>query len=159
MRNYARHVIYKWIGTPNFIRRVEWACLLEWLDPKEGERVLDVACGRGTLTLKIAERGCIVYGIDISENVISSANQFAQKEKKACEFQIGDAERLPYLNGCFHKVASSSSLEHFQDDLSALKEMSRVLKPDGTAVLTVDSLTYPIGDEIKDRHRKRICEA
>ena len=57
MRKYIGHLIYKWIGTPHFIRRIEWRNMLEWLDPKEGERVLDVACGGGELSLKIAERG------------------------------------------------------------------------------------------------------
>jgi ubiquinone/menaquinone biosynthesis C-methylase UbiE/polysaccharide pyruvyl transferase WcaK-like protein len=154
LEGFIRHIIYKWIGIPNFIRRIEWAHLLQWLDPKEGEKVLDIACGEGTLSLKIAERGCIVCGIDISENVINGAKQFARREKIACEFQVGDAERLPYPDGCFDKVVCSSSLEHFDDDLSALKEMSRVLKPNGIIVLTVDSLTYPVGDEIKERHRK-----
>ena len=37
--------IYKTIGTSSFIRRLEWRSMLEWLDPKEGERILDVACG------------------------------------------------------------------------------------------------------------------
>jgi SAM-dependent methyltransferase len=154
IRNFLRHIIYKWIGAPNFIKRIEWARLLEWLDPKEGERVLDVACGRGTLTLKIAEKGCRVCGIDISEDVINSAIQFAKREKIACEFQIGDAECLPYPDDCFDKVISSSSLEHFKDDLSALKEMNRVLRPRGVAVITVDSLTYPIGSKTKERHRE-----
>lgn len=147
IRNFIRHIVYKWIGTPNFIRRIEWASLLWWLDPKEGEKILDVACGGGTLSLKIAERGGSVRGIDISEDEINRATQFAQREKIACEFQVGDAEYLPYPDECFDKVVSSSSLEHFQDDLSVLNEMSRVLKPNGIVVLTVDSLTYPIGDE------------
>ncbi|NQE52734.1 hypothetical protein C5S29_04005 [ANME-1 cluster archaeon GoMg3.2] len=40
MRKYIGHLIYKWIGTLNFIRQIEWRIMLEWLDPKEGERIL-----------------------------------------------------------------------------------------------------------------------
>lgn len=63
MENYIEHLIYKTIGTLNFIRQIEWRSMLRWLDPKEGERILDVTCGGGTLSLKIAERGGEVHEI------------------------------------------------------------------------------------------------
>lgn len=59
LRNYLGHLIFKSMGTTGFVRRMEWRNILEWLDPKDGERVLDVACAGGSLNLKIAERGCI----------------------------------------------------------------------------------------------------
>ena len=154
MKELIRYWIYKTIGTLNFIRQIEWRNMLEYLDSKEGERILDVACGMGELSLKIAKKGYKVYGIDISENAISSAKRLAEREKIACEFKIGSAEDLPYLDGYFHKVVCSSSLEHFKDDIKALKEMHRVLKTNGKVVLTTDSFTYPISDELKEKHRE-----
>jgi len=150
MRKHIGHLIYKWIGTPNFIRIIEWRSMLEWLEPKEGERILDVACGAGTLSLKIAERGCKVHGIDLSEKAINSAKRLAEREKIVCEFKIGSAEDLPYPNEYFDKVVFSSSLEHIEDDIKALEEACRVLKLNGSIVLTVPSLTYLIGDKIKE---------
>ena len=47
MKKHIGHLIYKWIGTPNIIRIIEWRSLFEYLDPKEGERILDVAGGGG----------------------------------------------------------------------------------------------------------------
>jgi ubiquinone/menaquinone biosynthesis C-methylase UbiE len=128
--------------------------MLEWLNPKEGEMILDNACGGGALSLKIAEKGCEVKGIDILEKAINGAKHLAEREKIACEFEIGTAEDLPYLDGYFDKVICSSSLEHFKDDIKALKEMHRVLKPNGGVVLTTDSFTYPIRDELKEMHRE-----
>ena len=49
MRKYIGHLIYKTVGTLSFIRRIEWRIMLEWLDPKEGEKILDVACGGGSI--------------------------------------------------------------------------------------------------------------
>ena len=49
MKKHIGHLIYKWIGTPNIIRIIEWRSLFEYLDPKEGERILDVACGGGAV--------------------------------------------------------------------------------------------------------------
>jgi ubiquinone/menaquinone biosynthesis C-methylase UbiE len=154
MKELIRHLIYKTMGTLNFIRRIEWQNMLEWLDPKEDERILDIACGGGALSLKIAEKGCEVYGVDISEDAINGAKRLAEREKIACEFEIGSAEDLPYPDGYFDKVICSSSLEHFKDDIRALKEMHRVLKPNGSVVLTTDSFTYPISEELKETHRE-----
>ena len=70
--------------------------MLEWLDPKEGERILDVACGPGQLSLKIAERGCEVCGIDRGEYGIHIARYLAKRLKVAAEFEVGNAEDLPY---------------------------------------------------------------
>ena len=121
MRKYIGHQIYKWIGTLSFIRRIEWRSMLEWLEPKEGERILDLACDGGTLSLKIAERGCKVCGIDISENTINSAKRLSEREGIAGEFEVGNAEDLPYPDGYFDTGVCSSSLEHFKDDIK-LKE-------------------------------------
>ena len=154
MRKYIGHLIYKWFGTLNFIRQIEWRNMLDWLEPKEGEKILDIACGGGALSLKIAEKGCEVYGVDLSEDAINSAKRLAEREKIACKFEVGSAEDLPYPDGYFDKVVCSSSLEHFKDDIKALKEMHRVLKPNGKLVLTTDSFNYPISDELKEKHRE-----
>lgn len=47
MKNCTKHLIFKTMGTIGFIRRIEWRRMLEWLDPEEGERILDIACGGG----------------------------------------------------------------------------------------------------------------
>ena len=51
MRKYIGHLIYKWFGTLNFIRQIEWRNMLDWLEPKEGEKILDIACGGGSVEL------------------------------------------------------------------------------------------------------------
>lgn len=153
MKDYISYLIYRTVWTSSFIRRIEWRSILRYLDPKEGERILDVACGGGFLSLKIAERGCEVCAIDISEESINRAKRFAEKARIACEFRVGNAEALSYPDGYFDKIVCSSSLEHFEDDVRALKEMRRVLKPPGSIVLTVDSFTYPISNHLKEEHR------
>ena len=154
MKNYLHQAVYKTMGTTEFFRRIEWQSMLEWLDPKEGEKILDVACGVGTLSLKISEKGCKVYGIDVSEDAINHAKHRSERDRIPCEFEVGDAEDLPYPNEYFDRVVCSSSLEHFKNDIKALKEMHRVLKPNGSVILTTDSFSYPISDELKERHRQ-----
>ena len=107
----------------------------------------------GELSLKIAECGCEVSGIDLSEDAINSAKRLGEREGIAYKFTVGSAEDLPYPDGYFDKIVCSSSSEHFKNDIKALKEMWRVLKPNGKLVLTTDSFTYPISDELKEMHR------
>ena len=128
MKKQIDHLIYKTMGSSSFIRRIERRHMLKYLDPKEGEKILDVACGGGTLSLKIAEKGCEVHGIDMSEDAIREAKCLAEREKIACTFEVGNAENLPYSDGYFDKVVCSSSLEYFKDNIKALKEAWRVLK-------------------------------
>jgi len=154
LRGYLSHLIYKTMGTLNFARQIEWRNILEGLDPKEGERILDVACGGGQLSLKIAERGCKVHGIDISERNINSAKCLAERAKIIAQLEVADAQHLPYSDGYFDKVVCSSSLEHFPDDIESLREMNRVLKSGGTLVLTTDSFLYLNQGKIGERHRK-----
>lgn len=124
-------------------RLFEFGIVLDWLEPKRGEKICDIACGGGELSLKLARKGCEVYGIDFSRDFIKSAGGSKKKRDVRCEFVVGDAECLPFRSGFFDKVVSNCSLEHFHNDTRALQEMRRVLKPNGILVLTVDSLSYP----------------
>jgi len=128
--------------------------MLAWLAPRKGEKILDIACGVGELSLIIARKGAEVYGLDMSEVAIAGARRLSQRAGIPCDFRVGDAQHLPYPDGYFDKIVCSSSLEHFQDDRQALSEMRRVLKDGGRVVLTADRFTLPIKNELKEKHRK-----
>ena len=66
------------------------AAALDLLDPQPGERILDVGCGDGVLTVKILERGASVIGIDNSESMIEAARS------KGIDVELWDAESLPF---------------------------------------------------------------
>jgi ubiquinone/menaquinone biosynthesis C-methylase UbiE len=129
--------------------------MLDWLAPKTGEKILDIACGMGELSLIIARKGAQVCGLDKSEKSIEVARQLSRMARISCDFKVGDALNLPYPNNYFDKIVCSSSLEHFADDDQALKEMKRVLRSEGHIVLTTDRFTVPIKEELKEKHRKR----
>src|ERR1035437_2029302 len=149
----AKYLRYKFFWTTTFQRRVEWPILLQWAQPHRKERILDVACGDGAFSLKIAERAGTVYGIDASSTAIDDAKSLSHKLKIDCNFRSGDAEDLPYPNNFFDKIVCSSALEHFKHDLQALSEMNRVLKPHGKLILTADSFTAPVGATTKEKHK------
>jgi SAM-dependent methyltransferase len=73
---------------------------------KPGERVLDVACGAGQLSLPAARAGAIVTGIDIATNLLDQARARAQAEGLKIRFDEGDAEAIPSDDASFDLVFS-----------------------------------------------------
>ncbi len=146
-------IIVKNLRYLNFAKVIEARIISEFLDLKEGECVCDIACGTGEHSVKMAKRGCKVYGIDLNSSSIESAKIIT--DGFDCHFQVGNAEKLPYNSDMFDKVISVCALEHFQNDENAIKEINRILKPKGILVLTVDSFTYKdVKKNIQEMHKK-----
>ncbi len=140
-----------------FVRLIEWKLIISWLDALEYDKVLDVACGYGELSYKISKQfKCSVYGIDISPKLVKKATKINQElGNKKCYFYVSNAESLPFDDDFFERIVSSSALEHFKNDETALKEMKRVLKPNGNIVMTVDSLSYPLNKDLNLIHKEK----
>jgi ubiquinone/menaquinone biosynthesis C-methylase UbiE len=123
-------------------KSLELQTLSKYLEPRPGERILDVACGSGYWTRKLAAaHGCTVVGIDSSEREIAAAKR--HHNGMHCTYLLSSAETLPFPAASFDKVISVCALEHFSSDTAALAEMFRVLKPDGILALSVDSMSGP----------------
>ncbi len=102
------------------------------LDPKTGERILDVACGTGTSTVSLAKRGADLVGLDFSTGMIIEA----RRRHPGIEFVQGDATALPFGDCEFDGVTISFGLRNVREPHLALAEMFRVLKPGGRVVVT-----------------------
>jgi len=114
--------------------------ILEAARIEPGESILDVACGTGVLALAAAERvgqnGSVV-GLDINEDMLT----VARRKASSVEWRHGQAENLPFLDAYFDAVVSQFGLMFFDDRQAAVREMIRVLKPDGRLAIAVwDSL-------------------
>ena len=98
-----------------------------------GTRVLDVACGPGTLTLLAAEAGARVDALDFSPEMIALLRQRAAAN---VEPRIGDGQNLPYGDASFDAAFSMFGLIFFPDPPRGLRELRRVLVPGGRAVIS-----------------------
>jgi SAM-dependent methyltransferase len=97
----------------------------------QGERVLDVACGTGNLTLPAARAGALATGIDIAPNLIAQAIANAAAEELAARFEVGDAEELPYPDGSFDTVVSMFGAMFAARPARAADELLRVTSRGG----------------------------
>ena len=91
-----------------------------------GDRVLEVGCGQGHLTKRLAERGVDVVGIDANP----SAPEVAETDRVVCMV----AEDLDFEDSSFDSVVAVHSIEHIPPLEEALAEIARVLKPGGSAL-------------------------
>lgn len=126
---------------PAFRRRAE--VVIKNLSLKNGDKILEVGCGRGfygyiigTFFPKVS-----YTGIDINEAHLRIAKVFAQTSN--VNFRKADATKLPFANKFFDKIICTEVLEHIKNDRMALSELYRVLKPHGIAIITVPNKNYP----------------
>ncbi len=114
--------------------------VLNKLKPRPGTRLLDIACGRGILIKHANHWKTQTYGIDIS----SSAAVQTKKESPTSLVFVGDGECLPFPGDTFDYITNLGSLEHFLNIEQGLKEMQRVMKPDGLAAIFLPNSYYLI---------------
>lgn len=105
----------------------------------DNEKVLDSGCGNGRLYELFKEKTISYYGVDFSEELI----KIARKHYPQFKFQVADALNLPFSANFFDKVFSIAVLHHIPSKelrLKYLKEIKRVLRPEGILILTVWNL-------------------
>ena len=103
----------------------------------DGERVLDVGCGTGSLTFALPVFASLtgVTGIDATEPFVTAAR--ARNTDPRIAFDLGDARALPYADASFDRAYSSLVLQFIPDAAKAVAEMRRVVRPGGTVVAAV----------------------
>jgi SAM-dependent methyltransferase len=102
--------------------------VLESLAAKPGEHILDLGCGDGQLTRRIAAKGASVVGVDASPDMIAAARALGIQAEQA------SAESLPFEKATFDAVFSNAALHWVRDQDAMMAEVHRVLKPGGRFV-------------------------
>src|SRR5688572_4331922 len=101
--------------------------VFQLLNPKAGERILDVGCGEGSLTTRIVAAGSTVVGVDASEEMVAAARA------RGIDARMIDAEQLPFERE-FDAVFSNAALHWVRDHDAMLAGVRRALKPGGRFV-------------------------
>ena len=127
---------------------------------RPGDRLLDLGCGFGRHAFEALRRGARVVACDMAlpelvetvgvfEAMQSSGEAPPQMSATAVN---GDATRLPFEDGAFDRIIASEVMEHVPDDLAALDELTRVLRPGGTMAVTIpawfpEKICWSLSDE------------
>jgi ubiquinone/menaquinone biosynthesis C-methylase UbiE len=107
------------------------AAVIDWVDPTPGQRILDLACGPGTLSYRLAREvspGGEVVGIDLATGMIELARREAPPGLPT-RFEIMDMEELRFPDAEFDGAVCGHGLQFVPDLLRALTEARRVVKP------------------------------
>jgi len=102
--------------------------VLEWLDAKAGEHILDLGCGDGQLTQKIVRTGANVIGVDASPEMVEAARA------RGIVADVANAEELPFMRQEFDAVFSNAALHWVRGQDAMMNQVHRVLKPGGRFV-------------------------
>lgn len=105
--------------------------LVEAIDVRAGERVLDVACGQGNAALAAARRFAEATGVDYAANLLAQGRERAAAEHLPVTFEEGDAEKLPFDDESFDAVVSTVGVMFAPDHQKAADELVRVTVPGG----------------------------
>lgn len=135
-KTFFERIGLRLIGIPHLgLRGRAWAILGELKNEKK-KKVLDAGSGPGLYALHLAEKGHFVTGIDIDKEKVKLSTEIAKRMGSTAEFVAGDLCALPFPDNSFEVIVCSDVIEHIPDDRKALREMARVLRPEGKLVLT-----------------------
>jgi SAM-dependent methyltransferase len=105
----------------------------------EGARVLEVGCGPGHLSTRLAHHGFEVAGLDLDPSMIARAqaniDRAGNGDRRQPSFLVGDVAALAFPDRSFDLVVSTLSMHHWADPAAALAEIGRVLRPGGRALI------------------------
>lgn len=114
--------------------------LISYIHP--GQRVLDVGCGTGPMVDFLCSRGLRYCGLDVAQSMLDSiAQRFRNTSyREMIELQVGSAEKIPYPDSSFDLYVGMGLLEYLPDMQPTFNEITRVLKAEGLAILTIPNL-------------------
>lgn len=154
-------------GSRLFFARVEaHRYAKEWHIPaaadfaaSRGLRVLEIGCGLGTDGVQFARAGASYTGVDLTDAAVSLARRNFELQNLTGEFRTADAENLDFADDTFDLVYSHGVLHHTPDTERAVKEINRVLRPNGRAVVMLyhrDSYNYRVNISVLRRAGARL---
>src|SRR5918996_1799864 len=118
------------------------------VDPRPGDRVLDLGCATGAVTHYLSTLGCRTVGVDAEPLAVERARELFPE----LEFELADVAELPFGTWAFDKAVAADLVEHVDDDTFArmLAELRRVLIPGGTLSIYTPNRLHVI-ERLKER--------
>ena len=129
--------------------------LIDYLKPKAGSCMLDVACGKGRHSLQFANKGFDVTGIDLSEDSINEALQYESENLHFYQHDMRLPFRVNYYDYAFNFFTSFGYFQTQRENDNSIRTISQSLKPTGTFVMDYLNVHYA-EDHMVHRSEKEI---
>ncbi len=123
------------------IQRAKYQVIVKNLS-KKTKCILDLGCGTGMFFDELSKHAELLVGVDASAEMLRMANVRRGKAALA----LADADQLPFADGSFDAVVSVTLLQNMPDPAATVREVARVLRPGGRAILTVLKRKHPQGE-------------
>lgn len=130
-KNVWDNIAEKWLHW----RTTPFKFVLEFAEKYDGKRILDIGCGNCRQLIPFKDRE--LYGLDFSSGMINKAEWFCEDNKMDVTLTKGKATDLPYKDKYFDVALMIAVLHHVKNPKKALKEMFKVLKRKGVALISV----------------------
>ncbi len=147
----VRNFMYRTFGYPDIGTRIRGGALFSLFDIVKGSSILEVGVGCGVYTYELEKRGFNVFAVDLLKCIgvkydgIKRVRSVFSKGNLDFRFVQADAVVLPFDSGSFDAVIAPDVLEHIADDVSALREINRVLKKGGKLLVSAPSTGFHYG--------------
>jgi ubiquinone biosynthesis O-methyltransferase len=141
----------------SFVDTVETELAFKMIQVENGMKVLDVGCGTGNFSIKLAKMGCSVTGIDISDNMLDIARKKAEEENLDIQFLHMNLNELNFKENKFDAVFSMAAFEFVDDEDApkALEGMLKVVKKNGQVLIGTISSNSSWGKLYQDESFKK----
>jgi ubiquinone/menaquinone biosynthesis C-methylase UbiE len=154
---YSKNFMTMWYPNEDIIRfcsrLVQKQLTHDKFDVKRpAESVLDLGCGNGRHAMYFARQGFKASGIDVSDQAVAWANDWASREGLEVDFRVGDIRALPFADQSFDVVVSHGVLDHVPMETAqkAAAEVHRVLRPNGLFycdLRSTEDFEYGVGEQ------------
>ena len=146
------------------IHRIWKDAMMDWLAPRPGQKLLDVAGGTGDVSFKFLKRSGSGHAtvLDITENMLIKGRKRAEADKKldSLDWIVGDAMFLPFADNSFDVYTISFGIRNVTRPQEALNEAFRVLKPGGRLmVLEFSQIPVPLIQKAYDLYSFNVIPA
>lgn len=137
-----------------FSKRDDWTrnAILMHLRDVKNKTILDIGCGGGEDIKLLEQQGAIVYGIDPSKTMVSSAQAIVAHPER---LRVGDYEHIPFPDKEFDIVFGSFSLHYLKTFEKAYEEIYRVLKPSGLMLQIVSHPSFDLSYLLEEGHQNQ----
>ena len=119
--------------------RIWKSAMIDWLAPRSGQKILDLAGGTGDIAIRILKRsaGTDLTVVDLTEEMIRAGQRRARNVNlgESIQWVAADALKMPFVDRSFDRCTIAFGIRNFTDIDAALREIRRILKPGGRLVI------------------------